>query len=419
MRVVAALISFACTAACSFPEYNVQTEPVEVVPSCDDGQRNGDETGRDCGMAACGVACPAGQGCEGDADCEGGKCKGSVCQAASCGDGLENGAETDLDCGGDEGCDRCTVGQRCQAVSDCDGGLCASGQCRAPTCKDGLANGSETDIDCGGDTCNPCKVDQACQVTTDCDELACAKGKCQPADCSDGVWNQDETDLDCGGACGATCADEARCGVAGDCQSGVCPKQTLHCAAPSCEDGVLNGAEPTIDCGESCPQQCAVLDTCSVAADCESGTCVGELCAPSAPTDEVLSTSGWVATASHTFNGSNPQNAIDGLAGTDWITGATQVPDMWFAIDMQKTQIFYSIAIDSLSGSGLDAATAIDVWLSNDGTFTTKAIKNVAGSPQILIEFQEPQAARYLKVSLSPGIVSDRWWRIDELRVRQ
>ena len=110
MRFVAALFSLALAAACTFPDYQVQTQPVENPgPACNDDLRNGDETGIDCGMVACGVACPAGQGCEADADCDGGKCADDVCRAASCEDGLENGAETDLDCGGNEGCERCSV----------------------------------------------------------------------------------------------------------------------------------------------------------------------------------------------------------------------------------------------------------------------------------------------------------------------
>ena len=418
MRFVAALFSLALAAACTFPDYQVQTQPVENPgPACNDDLRNGDETGIDCGMVACGVACPAGQGCDGDADCDGGKCADDVCRAASCEDGLENGAETDLDCGGNEGCERCSVGERCGEVADCDGGQCASGQCREPSCSDDLLNAAETDVDCGGSgECARCGVDQACKLSEDCDGLACSKGKCQPPSCSDGVWNQDETDLDCGGSCPQGCADELKCKLAGDCQSGVCPKQTLRCAAPTCDDGVLNGSEPTLDCGASCAAKCQVLDTCSEAADCESETCEDELCLPSAANGQPLSPAGWVATASHTFGNSSPQNAIDGVQGTDWTTGATQVPGMWFQIDMLVPQVFFSLEIDCTNTRD-DSAAALDVAFSNDGTFTDVARANIPGEDEMVITFPSAQVARYIKISLAQG--TDHWWRMDEIRVKQ
>src|SRR5262245_10430595 len=39
--------------------------------------------------------------------------------------------------------------------------------------------------------------------------------------CSDGIKNGAESDTDCGGTC-AACADGAGCAAAGDCTSGVC-----------------------------------------------------------------------------------------------------------------------------------------------------------------------------------------------------
>ncbi len=60
MKLAARLLSLAWLPACSFPDYDTSPSPPTnggsgtiVGPSCDDGKRNGDETGRDCGMAAC------------------------------------------------------------------------------------------------------------------------------------------------------------------------------------------------------------------------------------------------------------------------------------------------------------------------------------------------------------------------------
>jgi hypothetical protein len=426
MKRTALLMGLVWASACSFPDFHVEGaasggSPNDDEPSCEDKKRNGDETGVDCGILACGTACSVGQGCSTKADCSGGQCTDSICQAETCADQLQNGSESDQDCGGDGGCPRCAVGQLCHTLDDCDGGACTSGQCQAASCKDRLLNGDETDIDCGGLDCPTCDEGQSCKLSSDCDNVACVKDKCQPRDCSDGVKNQDETDLDCGGSCPSPCEDGLRCKEALDCESGVCPSQTLRCAAPACDDDVLNGSEPTVDCGASCTKKCAVLDKCALAEDCASSSCVSELCLPSAPTDEVLSMQGWVATASHEAQSAPAPRAIDGSLNTDWITGAEQVADMWFAVDMQQRQVFFSIEliIDNEVDNGGDAPEAVDVWLSDDGTFTTKLIKNRQGAPKLRIDFDGPQVARHIKISLSPGVSKTKWWRMDELRVRQ
>lgn len=77
----------------------------EEKSTCDDGVKNGDETGVDCGGSC--DACPA------------------------CDDGKQNGDETGVDCGGTS-CSAC------------------------PTCDDGVMNGDETGVDCGGSCGNTC-----------------------------------------------------------------------------------------------------------------------------------------------------------------------------------------------------------------------------------------------------------------------
>ncbi|MSP24176.1 MAG: hypothetical protein EXR75_03230 [Myxococcales bacterium] len=50
------------------------------VPACNDGVKNGVETGVDCGGPTC-TKCAIGQGCGADADCVNAKCLGAVCTA--------------------------------------------------------------------------------------------------------------------------------------------------------------------------------------------------------------------------------------------------------------------------------------------------------------------------------------------------
>jgi hypothetical protein len=196
----------------------------------------------------------------------------------------------------------------------------------------------------------------------------------------------------------------------------VCSGGIRQCAVPACDDDVKNGTEPSRDCGGDCPTQCTLLDTCNQAADCDTDSCLNEVCMPLAATGDELSAVGWTATASISFESGSERNAIDGNPGTDWTSGADQELGMWFQIDMQQTRVFWSIFVDCLR-TPEDAADAFDVWLSNDGTFDKPALTNVAGGQTPDIYFGEPQAARYIRLSLS-NITPDRWWRIDEIRVR-
>lgn len=71
--------------------------------------------------------------------------------------------------------------------------------------------------------------------------------------CRDGAKNGPESDVDCGGPgiCDR-CADLKGCTVAGDCLSGVCTGNV--CSPPTCSDQVKNGTETGTDCGGSCPE---------------------------------------------------------------------------------------------------------------------------------------------------------------------
>jgi hypothetical protein len=158
-----------------------------------------------------------------------------------------------------------------------------------PACVDGLKSGGETDVDCGG-TCVPCAAGKACFVDTDCAEGACISGHCtamstcieglgcNPPSCGDAIKNGVETDVDCGGSpdifnpgvdC-IRCATGKACSVALDCQSHVCTGNV--CQDPTCSDGVKNGAEFAVDRGgpTSC-RRCVLNETCGEDSDCAAG----------------------------------------------------------------------------------------------------------------------------------------------------
>jgi len=127
--------------------------------------------------------------------------------------------------------------------------------------------------------------------------------------CHDGKLSPGEADVDC---------------APKDCDSSVCTPATHECAVPTCTDGVLNGAEPTVDCGASCTTKCKVANNCVMPADCATKVCTNLHCVPAAPSGMPLSTVGWLATASESEDNVNvPSNVLDGDLNTHWTTAAT------------------------------------------------------------------------------------------------
>ena len=320
--------------------------PLELAPSCSDGAQNGDESGVDCG-GACPQECALDVGCRSDADCAAGAfcpAASQVCTLASCDDGVQNGAEVFADCGGGE-CPACADGAPCAQAVDCASGVCAGGVCAPPACTDAIRNADETDVDCGGACGATCDAGQSCLVDgdcgaglfcpsgasvctlascddgvrnaaevlvdcgggdcpgcpdgtdcntgADCESSSCVGGVCAAPSCNDDVLNQNETGIDCGGGCAANCPTGTGCRGGGDCQSGVCgfcPGGAGRCcAAPACNDGVANGSESDVDCGNAACGGCALGADCDVDGDCDSGFCQAGTCAdPDTCDDGVL-----------------------------------------------------------------------------------------------------------------------------------
>jgi plastocyanin len=65
------------------------------------------------------------------------------------------------------------------------------------------------------------------------------------------------------------------CDLPADCAAPVCTGGTC---APTCTDGAKNNDETDIDCGGSCPLDCALGDGCDQGTDCVSGICTGNKC---------------------------------------------------------------------------------------------------------------------------------------------
>ncbi|MBL8788198.1 MAG: hypothetical protein JNJ59_25110, partial [Deltaproteobacteria bacterium] len=248
-----------------------------VDSDCFDGQKNGQESDTDCG-GSCVRQCATGKRCAGDGDCASKHCEAGVCAAASCVDQIVNGNESDRDCGGP--CGGCEAGRVCRVGSDCASRNCDGFVCAAPSCVDGIKNGDEGDRDCGGTCPERCVQGRLCNLAADCASNTCLGGICADARCSDGYLNGDESDLDCGGTCPVKCTLGKACLSGSDCDTLACDGGL--CVAPRCDDGVANGAETGRDCGGVCRVdygiRCEPGEGCQDNDDCDSRSCVGEVC---------------------------------------------------------------------------------------------------------------------------------------------
>lgn len=95
-----------------------------LTPECSNGVPDMGEVDVDCGGECPG--CDDGTACTMGVDCLSRRCEGGVC--TSCNDGARNGAETGVDCGGSV-CRGCPAGQMCTVNDDCASRVCTAGVC--------------------------------------------------------------------------------------------------------------------------------------------------------------------------------------------------------------------------------------------------------------------------------------------------
>ncbi len=129
----------------------------------------------------------------------------------------------------------------------------------------------------------------------------------------------------------------------------------------------------------------------------------------------VLNRSGWTATASRSYTGQPPSFALDGNASTSWTTGGPQQSGDYFQVDMQSTQQFSKIVLDT-TGSENDYPRGYAVYVSNDGNNWGSAIASGSGSSPVTTITFATQSARYIKVVLTAGD-GLWWWSIHEFTV--
>jgi len=114
------------------------------------------ESYKDCGGPQC-RPCAPGYPCTQGSDCAWGACINGKCTPPTHNDGVKNGDESGIDCGYPGGPpNSCKDGDGCFAAEDCESLVCYQGKCQVPTCFDATKNGAETGPDCGGG-CAPCQ----------------------------------------------------------------------------------------------------------------------------------------------------------------------------------------------------------------------------------------------------------------------
>jgi len=245
----------------------------ECGPSCFDTEKNGDETDEDCGGTTCDARCPVGDGCKENADCEEKVCDGTECLAPACDDDVQNGGEMLTDCGGP--CEAgCPLGAPCRVDDDCDSLTCVDEACVRELCDNDVRDPDESDVDCGDKQsgCARCPTGAECTAGNQCVEGVCDDdGGCAAPSCDDGVKNGAESDEDCGGGCDP-CGTDQICEVDDDCVDQICNADKL-CQAPACDDEIANGDESDVDCGGDMCDKCPVGDGCR-----EDGDCVENIC---------------------------------------------------------------------------------------------------------------------------------------------
>jgi beta-glucosidase len=243
--------------------------------------------------------------------------------AATCTDGIKNGSETDVDCGGS--CTtKCANGRGCSINADCQGNNCVTGTCQAlanmpPTV--GISsplNGASvvagstitiaaTAADSDGTVSSVAFLVGATQVGQDTTSPYSVSWTVPVAPAS---YSLTARATDNGGAT----TTSAAVGIS---------------ATASCTDTVKNGNETDVDCGGSCAAKCANGRTCSINADCQSGSCVTGVCqAPNLPpTVSITSpTNGASVVAGSTITIAATAADSDGtVSSVAFLVGATQV----------------------------------------------------------------------------------------------
>ena len=127
-----------------------------------------------------------------------------------------------------------------------------------------------------------------------------------------------------------------------------------------------------------------------------------------------LDRSNWVMYSSN--NSRDAHKAVDNNDGSRWTTRQRQRDGQYFEIDLQSTESFSRIVLDS-SASASDYPRGYRVRVSNNGNnWNTVASGNGNNAVTMLDFFQ--QSARYIRIEQT-GTSDKYWWSIHEVSIYQ
>ena len=121
----------------------------------------------------------------------------------------------------------------------------------------------------------------------------------------------------------------------------------------------------------------------------------------------------WKLTASHAAK--DCPLATDGHAETRYTTGTSQVPGMWFQIELPQEATIGGLLLDS-TPSPADYPRGYEVTLSTDGTSWGKPVATGQGASAVTDIAFAPAKARFIRITQT-GAVSGLFWSIHELQI--
>ena len=139
--------------------------------------------------------------------------------------------------------------------------------------------------------------------------------------CTDGIKNGAETSIDCGGGSCPACINGQACLVNADCVSATCTGSVCVAPPSGCSDGVKNGLETDIDCGGGVCAACVIGKSCLTGNDCGTSACgsIASTCI-AAPTCSAITTVA-ITTVNVTYGPSGELASVFTPTGTPPVGG--------------------------------------------------------------------------------------------------
>lgn len=204
---------------------------------------------------------------------------GSVTTSVGSG-GIETGSGTTVGSGagganGGSGGVSCIHDVDCPPLArECSASKCVLGLCGHTNMSAGTPAQAQVSGDCHRRTCdgsgnviNVVDDTDAPPSSAPCSAPSCKLGAVMNTWAPEGSW--------CSGGVCSKVGSCVECVCDADCGGGTC-NALGHCVAPSCTDGVRNGSECDVDCGQGC-KPCGSGRSCSRGSDCTLGVCLGLL----------------------------------------------------------------------------------------------------------------------------------------------